>query len=406
MNRRKLASSLMASVFCTMALAHYAAAQVASDVLRIGVLTDYSGPFAGLSGPGGVIAARMAAEDFGGKVLNKPIEIIQADHGNKPDVASAIARKWLDVDGVAMIADLPNSSIALAVQDIARERKKITITSASGTSALTAKACSPTGFQWTWDTYAVATSTGKAVLQQGGKSWFIIAADYAFGHGMADDLSKVIRDHGGTVAGVVFHPLNTADFSSFVLQARTSGAQVVALANGGTDTVNSIKQSGELGLSRGKQELVGLAVFITDVHAMGLDNAHGLLLTTGFYWDRTPEARTWSQRFFDRHHAMPTMAQAGVYSGVTHYLKAVAQSGTDDGEIVARKMRELPVQDVFAEHGFVREDGRMVHDMYLAQVKSPQDSRYPWDYYNVLRTIPGRDSVRPVEESECPLLRK
>jgi branched-chain amino acid transport system substrate-binding protein len=406
MRSRNFLSILLIAALSVVGLPHDAAAQVSDDIVRIGVLTDYSGPFSGLSGPGGVTAARMAIEDFGGKVLGKPIEIIEADHGNKPDIASALARKWFDIDHVDMIADLPNSSIALAVQDLAHERKKITITSASGTSALTAKACSPTGFQWTWDTYSVAVSTGKAVIQQGGKSWFIIAADYAFGRGMADDLGKLVRANGGTIAGTVFHPLNTADFSSFILQAQSSGAQVVALANGGTDTINSIKQAAEFGLARGKQDLVGLAIFITDVHAMGLDNAHGLLLTTGFYWDRTPESRAWSKRFFERHHAMPTMAQAGVYSGVTHYLKAIAASGTDDGEAVAKKMRETPVEDFFAEHGKLREDGRMVHDMYLAKVKSPQDSHYPWDYYTIVRTVPGEEAVRPLAESECPLVKR
>jgi branched-chain amino acid transport system substrate-binding protein len=310
------------------------------------------------------------------------------------------------VDGVGMIADLANSSIALAVQHLARERKKITITSASGTSALTGKACSPTGFQWTWDTYSVAVSTGKAVMQQGGKSWYIIAADYAFGHGMADDLTALVRANGGSIAGTVFHPLNTADFSSFIVHAQASGADVVALANGGSDTINSIKQSAEFGVTGGKQKLVGLAIFITDVHAMGLANAHGLLLTTGFYWDRTPETRAWSKRFFERHRAMPTMAQAGVYSSVIHYLKAINASGSSDAEIVAQKMRDMPVEDFFAGHGTVRADGRMVHDMYLAQVKTPQESHGPWDYYNILRTIPGEESVRPLAESDCPLIRK
>jgi branched-chain amino acid transport system substrate-binding protein len=406
MNKRSLLPALLCAGLAVAALPPGAAAQISGDVVRIGLLTDYSGPFSALSGPGGVIAARMAVEDFGGKVAGKPVEIIEADHGNKADTASAIARKWFDVDGVDMIADLPNSSIALAVQEIARERKKLTITSASGTSALTGKACSPTGFQWTWDTYSVAVSTGKAVVQQGGKNWFIVAADYAFGHGMADDLSTLVKANGGSIAGTIFHPLNTADFSSFLLQAQSSGADVVALANGGTDTVNSIKQAGEFGLTGGKQKLVGLAIFITDVHAMGLANAHGLLLTTGFYWDRTPETRAWSKRFFERHHAMPTMAQAGVYSSVIHYLKAIESSRTDDAEIVARKMRDTPVEDFFAEDGTLRADGRLVHDMYLAQVKAPADSHQPWDYYNILRTIPGEEAVRPLAESDCPLVKK
>jgi branched-chain amino acid transport system substrate-binding protein len=406
MSERNILSRLLSAALAIAALSSHAAAQSAGDAVRIGVLTDYSGPFSALSGPGSVVAARMAVEDYGGKVLGKPIEIVEAEHGNKADVASEIARKWFDVDGVGMIADLANSSIALAVQHLARERKKITITSASGTSALTGKACSPTGFQWTWDTYSVAVSTGKAVMQQGGKSWYIIAADYAFGHGMADDLTALVRANGGSIAGTVFHPLNTADFSSFIVHAQASGADVVALANGGSDTINSIKQSAEFGVTGGKQKLVGLAIFITDVHAMGLANAHGLLLTTGFYWDRTPETRAWSKRFFERHRAMPTMAQAGVYSSVIHYLKAINASGSSDAEIVAQKMRDMPVEDFFAGHGTVRADGRMVHDMYLAQVKTPQESHGPWDYYNILRTIPGEESVRPLAESDCPLIRK
>jgi branched-chain amino acid transport system substrate-binding protein len=411
MNTRRLLPALLSAALALAALpqgapAQTSGAQISDDVVRIGVLTDYSGPFAALSGPGGVIAVRMAVEDFGGKVAGKPIEVIEADHGNKADTASAIARKWFDVDGVDMIADLPNSSIALAVQELARERKKMTIISASGTSALTGKSCSPTGFQWTWDTYSVAVSTGKAVVQQGGKNWFIVAADYAFGHGMADDLATLVKANGGSIAGTIFHPLNTADFSSFLLQAQSSGADVVALANGGTDTVNSIKQAGEFGLTGGKQKLVGLAIFITDVHAMGLANAHGLLLTTGFYWDRTPETRAWSKRFFERHHAMPTMAQAGIYSGVIHYLKAIEATKTDNAEIVAQKMRDTPVQDFFAEHGKLRADGRLVHDIYLAQVKAPEESHQPWDYYNILRTIPGEESVRPLAESDCPLIKK
>jgi branched-chain amino acid transport system substrate-binding protein len=384
-----------------------AGAQLSGDAVRIGVLTDQSGVFSSLSGPGGVVAARMAAEDFGGKVLGKSIEVLEADHTNKADVASAIARRWYDAEGVDMIIDVPNSSVALAVQAIARERKRILIASAAGTGDFTGKACSPTGFQWTWDTYSVAVSTVKAVLQEGGDSWFILAADYAFGHAMSNDVAKVIQAAGGSVVNVVKHPLNTSDFSSFILQAQASGAKVVALANGGSDTITSIKQFSEFTQTRGgTKKLVGLAIFITDVHAMGLQTAEGLLLTTGFYWDRTPATREWSKRFFDRHRAMPTMSQAGVYSAVTHYLKAIASAGTDDGEKVATKMRETPIQDFFAENGKIRVDGRMVHDMYLAQVKAPSASKQPWDYYTIVRTVPGEESVRPLTESECPLVKR
>jgi branched-chain amino acid transport system substrate-binding protein len=390
----------------TLALTQHAVGQVSDDVVRIGLLTDYTGVFSALSGQGGVVAARMAVEDFGGTVLGKPIEIVQADHGNKPDTAAAIAKRWYDVEGVDMIADVPNSSVALAVQAVARERQKIVIASGSGTAEFTGKSCTPTSFQWTWDTYSAAVATTKAVMQSGGESWYILAADYTFGRTMAADVSAQVKKAGGTVADVVRHPLNTLDFSSFIVQAQASKAKVVALANGGTDTVNAVKQFNEFGLRESGVKLVGMAVFITDVHGMGLENARGLVLTNGFYWDRTDETRAWSKRFFARHGAMPTMAQAGVYSAVTHYLKSIASSGTDDGVRVAAEIRAHPVTDFFANGGRVREDGRLVHDMYLVEVKNPDEVKYPWDYYRVLRTIPGEEAVRPLAESECPLVQK
>ena len=390
----------------TLALTQHAIGQVSDNVVRIGLLTDYTGVFSALSGQGGVVAARMAVEDFGGTVLGKPIEIVQADHGNKPDTAAAIAKRWYDVEGVDMIADVPNSSVALAVQAVARERQKIVIASGSGTAEFTGKSCTPTSFQWTWDTYSAAVATTKAVMQSGGESWYILAADYTFGRTMAADVSAQVKKAGGTVADVVRHPLNTLDFSSFIVQAQASKAKVVALANGGTDTVNAVKQFNEFGLRESGVKLVGMAVFITDVHGMGLENARGLVLTNGFYWDRTEETRAWSKRFFARHHAMPTMAQAGVYSAVTHYLKSIASGGTDDGVRVAEEIRAHPVADFFANGGRVREDGRLVHDMYLVEVKNPNEVKYPWDYYRVLRTIPGEEAVRPLAESECPLVQK
>ena len=360
------------AVSVTLALTQHAIAQVSDDVVRIGLLTDYTGVFSALSGQGGVVAARMAVEDFGGTVLGKPIEIVQADHGNKPDTAAAIAKRWYDVEGVDMIADVPNSSVALAVQAIARERQKIVIASGAGTAEFTGKSCTPTSFQWTWDTYSAAVATTKAVMQSGGESWYILAADYTFGRTMAADVSAQVKKAGGTVADVVRHPLNTLDFSSFIVQAQASKAKVVALANGGTDTVNAVKQFNEFGLRESGVKLVGMAVFITDVHGMGLENARGLVLTNGFYWDRTDETRAWSKRFFARHNAMPTMAQAGVYSAVTHYLKSIASSGTDDGVRVAAEIRAHPVADFFANGGRVREDGRLVHDMYLGRSEEPQ----------------------------------
>jgi len=381
-------------------------AQVSGDVVRIGIPTDYSGTFAALSGPGGVVAARMAVADFGGKVAGAPIEIVTADHQNKPDIASSLVRQWYDQDGVDLVVDVPNSSVALAVQAGAKERGKIAIYSGSGTAALAGKACMPTGFQWTWDTYSVAVSTGRAVLAEGMKKWFILAADYTFGQTMSADISRVVEAQGGEILGVIKHPINTPDLSSFLLQAQAAKPDVIALANGGTDTVNSVKQFAEFGGQSSGVKLVGLAIFITDVNSMGPEAAAGLILTTGFYWDRTEETRAWSKRFFAEHGAMPTMAQAGVYSAVTHYLKAVAALATDDSAKVAAKMRETRVNDIFATDGTIREDGRMVHDMYLAQVKAPDEVKYPWDYYRILRTVPGDDTVRPLADSECPLVKK
>lgn len=383
-----------------------AVAQISGGVVRIGVATDYSGIFAGLSGPGGRVAARMAIDDFGGKVAGVPVELVAADHQNKADIGSAIVRRWYDEDGVDLVMDVPNSSVALAVQAIAKERHKLVIYVGSGTADLTGKACMPTGFQWVWDTYSVAASTGRAILEEKLKKWYVIAADYSFGQAMAADLTKVVETQGGTILGVTKHPVNTSDFSSFILQAQAAGSEVIALANGGADTINAVKQFAEFGGNAGGTKLVGMAVFISDVHGIGLESAQGLILTTGFYWDRTEETRAWSKRFHQRHGAMPTMAQAGVYSAVTHYLKAVEALGTDDSEKIAAKMRETKVNDIFAKDGFIREDGRMVHDMYLVQVKSPKEAQYPWDYYRILRTIPAVDTVRPLAESQCPLVAK
>jgi branched-chain amino acid transport system substrate-binding protein len=379
-------------------------AEITNGVVRIGVMTDYSGMFSALSGPGGAVAARMAVEDFGGKVAGVPIDVITADHQNKPDLGSTIVRKWYDEDGVDLVLDVPNSSVALAVQAIAKERKKLVIYAAAGTADLTGKNCMPTSFQWVWDTYSVAASTGRAMLDEGAKKWFIIAADYAFGQMMAADITKVVTAGGGTVVGVAKHPINTPDLSSFILQAQGANPDVVALANGGSDTVNAVKQFAEFGAGANGTKLAGLAVFITDIHGIGLESAQGLELTTGFYWDRTEKTREWSKRFFAKHGTMPTMAQAGVYSAVTHYLQAVEALKDDNPEKVAQKMRDTRVHDIFADDGYIRADGRLVHDMYLVQVKKPSEVRYPWDYYNIIRTIPGDQAVRPLAESTCPLV--
>ena len=381
-----------------------AAAQISDGVVKIGVLTDETGVFSSLSGEGSVEAARMAVEDAGGRAAGKPVVVIDADHQNKTDIGVEIARRWIDAEQVDAIVDVPNSAIVLAVQQLAKERNRVLLVSGGGTADLTGKACSPTGVHWTWDTYACAAGSAKSIVQQGGDTWFFITADFAFGQAMQRDATRFIEVAGGKVLGAVRQPLGTPDFSSFLLQAQSSGAKIVALANGGSDMTNSIKQAAEFGLTRGGQKLAALAGYITDVHAVGLEGAQGLLLTTSFYWDRTPESRAWSERFFKRRGAMPTQAQAGVYSAVAHYLKAVDATGTDEAKTVVAKMRALPIHDFFADHGVIRADGRMVHDMYLAEVKKPSESKYPWDYYKLLKTIPGDEAFRPMSEGGCPLV--
>jgi branched-chain amino acid transport system substrate-binding protein len=383
-----------------------AKAQISGDAVKIGVLNDQSGLYADFGGRGSVIAAQMAAEDFGGKVLGKPIQILSADHQNKPDIGSNIARQWFDVEGVDAIADLTTSSVALAVQEIGKQSGKVTLTSGAATSRLTGDACSPTGFHWAYDTVALANGTGKAVVEEGLKKWFFLTADYAFGYALEKDVSEVVKASGGQVLGAVRHPLNTSDFSSFLLQAQGSGAQVIGLANAGTDTTTSIKQAAEFGIVAGGQHLAGLLLVLSDIHALGLETAQGLVLTTGFYWDLDDESRTWSQRYYERMQRMPNMIQAGVYSSVMHYLKAVQAAGSDEGKVVAAKMKELPIKDMFARNGKVREDGRLVHDMYLARVKTPAQSKKPWDYYEIVRTIPGDQAYLPLDRSPCPLVKK
>jgi len=378
--------------------------EISGGVVKLGVLTDETGVFSSLSGEGSIEATRMAVEDFGGKAAGKPIEIIHADHQNKTDIGASIARRWMDVDGVDVIIDVPNSAIVLAVQQLVKEKNRVLLVSTAGTADLTGKACSPVGVHWTWDTYAFAASSAKSIVQRGGNSWFFLTADFAFGHAMQRDATRFIEAAGGKVVGGVSHPLNNADFASFLLQAQSSRAKVVALANGGTDMTNSIKQAAEFGIPQGGQRLAALAAFITDVHAVGLAGAQGLLLTTSFYWDRTEESRQWSKRFFERRGVIPTQTQAGVYSAVTHYLKAVDALGSDEAKAVVAKMRDMPIHDFFADRGFIRLDGRMVHDMYLVEVKKPEESRYPWDYYKILQTIPGEEAFRPMGDGGCPLL--
>ncbi len=381
-------------------------AQVSDDIVRIGVLNDQSGLYADLGGPGSVIAARMAIEDAGGTVLGKPVEVVFADHQNKADIGAAIARQWFDADKVDMAIGFDNSSVALAVEQLAAEHNRIAIAGAVGSTAFTGKACTPTEVSWIYDSYALTTSLARSVVAEGRDTWFFLTVDYAFGHSLEADATGAVRAAGGKVLGSVRHPLNTSDFSSYLLQAQASGAKVVALANGGGDTINAIKQAGEFGLTRGGQSIVSLLVFISDVHSMGLKTAQGLKFATAFYWDRDEESRSWSKRFFARRGAMPTQAQASVYSAVRHYLKAIATAGTDEARAVMAKMRELPVNDFYAKNGRIRKDGRLVHDMYFAEVKKPAELKEPWDYYNILGTIPGASAFRSLEEGGCPLERE
>ncbi len=400
--------SFFASIVCAGLLTASAAqAQVSGDVVKIGVLNDQSSLYADLSGQGSVLAARMAVEDAGGTVLGKRIEVIFADHQNKPDVGSAIASQWFDTEGVDAIVDVPVSSVALAVQEVARQRGKIVMFSSAGTSDLTGKACSPTGFHWTFDTVALAKGTASAIVKNGGDTWFFITADYAFGHAMERDTAAVVEASGGKVVGSVRHPMNSQDFSSFVLQAQASKAKIVAMANAGGDTVKTVKTAAEFGLVAGGQKLAGLLVFITDVHSLGLQAAQGIQLTSSFYWDMDDDTRAWSARFAERFGGKrPSMPQAGVYSAVAHYLKAVAAAGTDDGKIVAAKMREMPVDDFMTKKARIRRDGRVMRDFYLFEVKAPSESKGPWDYYKLIRTIPAEEAARPEAEGGCPLVGK
>ncbi len=382
------------------------AVQTGKEALKIGVLTDLAGITADITGKGSVVAAEMAAEDFGGTVIGRPIQVLSADHQHKPDVAVAVARRWFDVDGVSAVADVPNSGVALAIQTLAREKKRIVLYSGAGTTALTNEQCSPYGFHWTYDTYGVSRGTTSAVVKAGGTSWFILASDYAFGHQLLADATAVITASGGTVVGSAFHPLGTADFAPFLLQAQASGAKVIGLANAGGDTINAMKQAGEFGLAKTGQSLAALTLFLQDVHAMGLASAQGTYLTTASYWDMNDATRAWSRRFMSRTGMMPSMLHAGVYGAVRHYIQALAKAGTDDADSVAAAMRALPIDDIFSQNAHVRSDGRITRTMYLARVKTPAESRYPWDYFEIVRPIPPEETVWPLGASKCPLVKE
>jgi branched-chain amino acid transport system substrate-binding protein len=400
-------STGLVAVAAALALSAGAArAQISDDVVKIAVLNDMSGLYADLAGPGSVQAAEMAVKDFGGTVQGKKIEVISGDHQNKPDVGATLARQWYDQDKVDMVIDVPTSSVALAVQQVAKEKGKVFIISGAAASDLTGKACSPTGIHWTYDTYALAHGTGGAMVKTGGDTWFFITADYAFGHALERDTANVVTAAGGKVLGAVRAPLNTPDFSSFLLQAQGSKAKVIGLANAGGDTINSIKQAAEFGIVAGGQKLAGLLVFVSDVDSLGLQTAQGLVLTEAFYWDQNDETRAWSKRFMEVHKKPPTMVHAGVYGAIMHYLKAIDAAKTDEGIKVVAKMREMPINDFMTKNGKLRVDGRVMRDMYLFEVKKPAESKYPFDYYKQLATIPADQAFRPLSESECPLVTK
>ncbi|WP_404426633.1 ABC transporter substrate-binding protein [Thalassospira australica] len=381
-----------------------AQAQVSDDVVKIGILNDQSGVYADFGGTWSYEAALMAVEDFGGTVLDKPIEVITADHQNKPDVAANIARQWYDEDQVDSIMELTTSSVALAVQGISKEKKKIDIVTGAATTELTGKQCSPYGFHWAYDTHALAVGTGGALVNNGGDSWFFLTADYAFGYSLEEQTGNFVKANGGSVVGSVRHPLASTDFSSFLLQAQASGAKVIGLANAGLDTANAIKQASEFGIVQSGQRLAALLFTLAEVHGLGAEAAQGLSLTEGFYWDRNDETREFGQRFFDRTGRMPNMVQAGTYSAVLQYLKAIEETGTDETEAVAKALHEMPVNDVFAKNGKVGANGRMIYDMYLMEVKKPDEMAGEWDYYNVLATVPGDKAFIDPAESGCTLV--
>jgi branched-chain amino acid transport system substrate-binding protein len=378
------------------------------DKIVIGVMTDMSGPYSDLAGKGSELAARMAVEDLGGKAAGLPVEVISADHQNKPDIGSSLAREWYDTKGVDVIVDVPTSSVALAVNEVTRSKNKVFLVSTAGTSDLTGKACSPNTIHWTYDTWALSNAAGREIIKNGGDTWFFLTVDYAFGAALERDATKVIEQMGGKVLGDVKHPLNAQDFSSFLLQAQSSKAKIIGLANAGKDTINSIKQAAEFGIMAKGQKMAGLLTFITDINALGLPAAQGLLLSESFYWDRDDGTRAWSQKFAARHDgAMPTMAHAGVYSAVIHYLKAVAElKSAKDGKAVVDKMKALPTNDALFGNGTIDPNGRKRHSMYVYEVKKPEESKAKWDYYKLVREVPADQAFRAPADSDCPMLKK
>ena len=404
--KRKLLSTLIASL--GLAGAGLANAQISGNVVKIGVLNDMSGVYADIGGPGSVVAAKMAVEDYlKSSKSSLKVEVVSADHQNKPDVGSSIARKWYDSDGVDMIVDVPTSSVGLAINQVTKEKGKAYVNTGSATSDLTGKDCSPNTVHWLYDTWMLAHGTGSAVVKSGGDTWYFLTADYAFGHALERDTSEVVKASGGKILGSVKVPLNTQDFSSFLLQAQSSKAKIIGLANAGGDTINSIKQAAEFGIVKGGQKLAGLLVFLPDVHGLGLNTAQGLQITESWYWDLNDASRAFAKRFAAQHGGKyPSSDHAGVYAGVLHYLKAVDAAKTDDGTKVVAKMKELPTDDPLFGKGSIRADGRKIHPVYLFEVKKPSESKGPYDYYKVLQTTPADKAFRPIDQGNCPLVAK
>lgn len=400
MTLKKLTAACASALVAMFGFAAPAQAQVSGDVIKIGIITDMAGVYGDIDGMGGVEAIRMAVADMGGTINGKKVEVLYAEHQNKADLAAAKAREWFDTQGLDMLIGGTNSATALAMAKVASEKKKPFLVVGAATSALTNEQCNPYTVHWAYDTVALAKGTGNAVVKQGGKSWFFLQADYAFGAALQADVSNVVKAAGGTVVGTVKHPLAASDFSSFLLQAQSSKAQILGMANAGGDTINTIKAANEFGVTK-TMKLAGLLVFINDIHSLGLKTTQGMYLTDSWYWNQSAETRTWARRFFEKFKRMPSSVQAGDYSAAFQYLKAVKAAGTDDADKVLAQMRKTPVNDVFAKGGFIRADGRMVHDMYLMQVKSPEQSTEPWDYYNVVETMKGEAAWTTKAETKC-----
>ena len=407
--KRKLISALVAGAFAlapaAMAQQKSAAGKISDGVVKIGVLTDMSGLYSDLGGQGSVVAAQMAIEDFGKTVLGAKIELVSADHQNNAETGANRVREWFDRQQVDMVTDALNSAVGIATSKVANEKKKLILNVGAASTRLTNEDCNPYTIHYAYDTYALANGTGKAIVKQGGDTWFFLTADYAFGHSLESDTSNVVKANGGKILGSVRHPLNAADFSSFLLQAQSSKAKIIGLANAGGDTINSIKAANEFGITK-NQSLAGLLVFITDVHSLGLNTAQGMLLTDGFYWDMDDKTRAFSKRFFEKMKKEPSMVHAGVYSATMNYLKAVKLAGTDDAAAVVAAMKKMDPSDFFLRHGKLRDDNRMIHDMYLMQVKKPSESKYPWDYYTLKATIPAAEAFQPLSASRCPAMKK